>query len=113
MWNWNTDNKPSREELEKKALDNLNQLNIKKLEFKDLYVGKKLTVFAWVCHYDRSYVGEVLEVVCISAPFIIVKHKGKYDKVNKTTSLNMTEVILIDLSEEYIKMNLSDEVNDE
>ena len=48
---------------------------------------------------DRSYCGDVLEVMAVDLPYIVVK----MDKYKSTTTLDTRRVSFKELSEEYVK----------
>lgn len=55
-------------------------------------------------HVDRSWVGDVLEVMAVDLPFIVVEHRSAsgYNPIQ----LNMDELVLKELSPEFVAASI-------
>ena len=70
-------------------------------------VGDYVTVVKWVGVTDRSYVGNVLKVKAVDAPFYAVKDI-RYER-QSLISLHGDHVVLKKLSDDYVKAFLPDD----
>jgi len=74
----------------------------KVIEVDDLEVGMFVTVLEWHDD-DQSYVGEVLKVMAIDAPFVAANRAGETECVD----LDTRKLRLAQVSDEYAKAMLS------
>ncbi len=66
----------------------------------DIQVGDKITVLKWLHRRDCSYVGEVLTVKAIYAPFVAIELGQRVHRY--VTNLDSRECSFAKLSPEYV-----------
>lgn len=83
------------------ALDNMDN-RMRVLEPLLLRVGMMITLLEWTSHKDNSYKGDVMKVIDVSLPFVSLKRDcGLVSTIN----LDTRNVILAELSAEYVEAN--------
>jgi hypothetical protein len=61
-------------------------------------------------HKDQRYWGDVLQIKVINSPYILLKHHSKYEHSHgKTVQLDLREVTLMKITDEYVKIALEKE----
>lgn len=75
----------------------------------ELKVGDFITVVKWLSHYDRSYVGDCLEVKAKDGEFLrVFRHKGYCEEL---ITLNLKEIVVRRLSNSFIETFLPERKN--
>ena len=81
---------------------------------KDLKVGDMFTVTEWPFSVDRSFIGDVMEVVVIDYPFVrVFRHTGNIKGFSKKRTLDLNAVNIKKLSQEFIDDVLGDAYTEE
>lgn len=75
------------------------------MESKRISVGDIVTVKRWKSFFDRSYVGDLLEVLSVDSPFLCVKRVGR-SVVDRPLILSTDEVEIKKLSKEFVESAL-------
>lgn len=78
------------------------------MDISELKKGDKVTVVEWKSGGNRSFMGQVLEVLHVEDPFVIITEvAGGYMSYGRPWTLNSKEVVLQRLSDEYVELMIS------
>lgn len=78
-----------------------------------LNVGDYITVDRWLNHRDLSRVGNILKVLIIDYPFIVVEDLSMDIVFLKRKTLDLREVAIKPLSDEFVSAALGDDWEEE
>lgn len=75
---------------------------MQEVNYEELKKGDVITVLEWVGSCDRSYVGDIMDVLCVDLPFVVVRRSPHPASRSKLT-LDSRRVVMGKPSEEHIK----------
>lgn len=75
----------------------MQEINCEELKKDDV-----ITILEWVDSKDRSYIGDIMNVLCVDPPFVVVG-RDKHTAFSSKFTLDSRRVVFGKPSEEHIK----------